>query len=597
MKGSPKVNRLDAARERDDGCLGNAGSGWSLIREIGVDYLPSAQERADRSLRFPVYAERGPDGTFLIVDDLSVGKYLAQSTRCKTVRIEADGTLLYDSSAAGMSDAYGCFVDGGRIALIGRSGSDLTIVSDTGAMDERIELSSFSKGMPRLIRWTWKKTFLIQFIIRTGQIDIVEISPSGQLIWYLPRHSTLDLGFPGSIELLKNDHLLLIDEFHHVALEVSRDGRVLWSHGRRDYPSRQLDCLANPKSVCDGGDGYRLVADTRNHRILRIAQDGSVDEIRTPGDSFCSPSFIGQSGDRGLLICDAGNRRVVEIDSGGRTIWQFGPALAKGRCFSFPRSVEIFEGGYLVADTANDRVLHVAAGGEPREICSRETAGLFWPRCVRSLASGSFLIADARNSRIIEVSREGEIMKELGAAEFPKDLELRDPHDVHLLETGHLLLVDATTQLVIECDWSAAIYRVIGGGDSAVSLRDPHSVQTLPNGHLLICDTLNNRIIRLDDDGLIVKEFEAFRGSSGLLRLRRPRHVDCSADGVMIVADSDNNRVAAATLQGDLLWEVDHIPGSPLSYIDQPRWVHAISTDEIVISDHHHHRIVHLGRG
>jgi hypothetical protein len=65
----------------------------------------------------------------------------------------------------------------------------------------------------------------------------------------------------------------------------------------------------------------------------------------------------------------------------------------------------------------------------------------------------------------------------------------------------------------------------------------------------------------------------------------------------MIVADSDNNRIAAATLEGDLNWEIDRIPDSPLPYIDQPRWVHAISNDEIVISDHRHHRIVHLRRG
>ncbi len=588
MKRASTANQLDAAHGRDH-------IHWSLVREIGIDYLPSAQRRSEHMLRFPVYAERGGDGSFLIVDDLSVGKYLTHSTLCRTIRVAADGTILYDSSDTGMPDGYGCLMDDGRIALIARAGAELTIVSERGAIEKRIDLSSFSKGLPRLIRWTWKKTFLIQFIIRTGQIDIVEITPRARLIWYLPRIPMLNIGFVGSIQLLRNDHLLLIDESHHVALELSRGGETVWTYGRRDHSSLALDCLANPKAICDASDGSRLIADTRNHRILRIAQGGTVDEVRAAEGNFCSPSFVTRSGDQQFLLCDAGNRRVIEIDAEGCTTWQYEPALATGTWFSFPRSVEIFQGGYLVADTAKNRVVHIS-GGEPRELCSRETSGLFWPRCARSLVSGSLLIADGRNSRIIEVSRTGEILRELGSTDVPQALELRDPHDVILLKNGHLMLVDPPANRVIECDWSGEIYRVVGGGDGPVELADPHSVQPLPHGHMLISDTRNNRIVRLDGNGRIVKIFEAFRDNTGYTRLFRPRHVEFAPDGSMVVADSDNNRIAAATPDGKSLWKLDRIPGSPLPYIDQPRWVHAPSKDEILISDHRHHRIIHLRR-
>ena len=588
MKKASTANQLDPAQEGGE-------AHWSLVREVGIEYLPSAQQSSDDMLRFPVYAERGADGTYLIVDDLSIGKYLTHSTRCRTVRVNADGAVLFDSSEFGKPDGYGCFMDNGRIALIARSGSELTIVSNGGAVEKKIDLSSFSKGLPRLVRWTWKNTFLIAFLIRTGHIDIIEITPSARLVWYMPRSRTLEIGFVGSIELLRNDHVLLIDELHHVALEISRSGRTVWAYGRRDRPSLALDCLANPKAVCDGGDGSRLIADTRNHRILRIATDGSVGELRAADANFCSPSFVARSGDQRFLLCDAGNRRVIEINAAGLTTWQYGPGLGNGRWFSFPRSVEIFEGGYLVADTANDRVVHMS-GGEPRELCSKATSDLFWPRCARSLVSGSLLIADGRNSRIIEVSRDGAILKELGSTDVPPDLELRDPHDVTVLESGHLMLVDPPANRVIECSWSGEIYRVLGGGDGSVELSDPHSVQPLPDGHVLISDTRNNRIIRLDKKGSVVKIFEAFRSDSGFLRFFRPRHVELAPDGSMVVADSDNNRISAATLNGELLWTLTQIPESPLPYINQPRWVHAPSSDEILISDHHHHRIVHLRR-
>jgi hypothetical protein len=69
-----------------------------------------------------------------------------------------------------------------------------------------------------------------------------------------------------------------------------------------------------------------------------------------------------------------------------------------------------------------------------------------------------------------------------------------------------------------------------------------------------------------------------------------------AGDGVLLIADSDNNRILASTLEGEYLWVLSSIPDSRLSSLDQPRWVHAISTNELVVSDHRHHRILHLRR-
>jgi hypothetical protein len=392
---------------------------------------------------------------------------------------------------------------------------------------------------------------------------------------------------------LRNNHLLVADEFHHMVMELSRDGHALWSYGRRDYPSFEAGCLANPKAACGTGEGSRLIADTHNHRVLHVSPDGLVDEIRTQDGDLCSPTFVKYLGNRNLLICDGGNRRVLQIDEHGHTVWQYGQTLGRSRSFSFPRSVQLLEQSYLVADTANNRVVEVGDGGI-RNVCTRESSGLFWPRCARRLASGSYLIADARNSRIIEVSRQGKIIKELGKADLPRDIGLRDPHDVRLLKNGHLLLVDASANVVLECDWSGKIYRIVGGPDGHLTLSDPHSAQGLADGHTLICDTLNNRVIQIDEAGAVVLELEALRAGDEYLRLFRPRYVEYAPDGTIVIADSDNNRILAASLAGELLWELKHIPDSPLKSIHRPRWVHAISRNELIVSDHLNHRIIHL---
>jgi hypothetical protein len=172
---------------------------------------------------------------------------------------------------------------------------------------------------------------------------------------------------------------------------------------------------------------------------------------------------------------------------------------------------------------------------------------------------------------------------------------LGDPHDVRQLDNGRLLVVDAARNLVIEADWLGQVYWAAGDQDR-IALNDPHSAQRLPTGDILICDTGNSRLIRMDSGGKIVHTLETIRAPSHRFRLIRPRYCEVAGDGVLLIADSDNNRILASTLEGEYLWVLSSIPDSRLSSLDQPRWVHAISTNELVVSDHRHHRILHLRR-
>jgi len=89
---------------------------------------------------------------------------------------------------------------------------------------------------------------------------------------------------------------------------------------------------------------------------------------------------------------------VLELDADRHVAWQFGDATVERHRFSFPRSVECSEPEtYLVADTANDRVVQVRQG-EMDVWPTPGAAQLFWPRCARLTATGTLVVADGRNS-------------------------------------------------------------------------------------------------------------------------------------------------------------------------------------------------------
>jgi len=567
---------------------------WTLINEFGLDYAPAVPDHPAESLAYPSLVERAADQTYLIVDELFFSKYASITAECRTIRVDRSGRLLYDSHHAGIHDGYGCQMDDGQMALLQRTRWRLLVLSASGAVSDVIDLTTVSKGMPRLVTWTWRKTFLIAFSRGVGRIEIAEIDRHGRLLWCLPQREPV-LGFAGSIQLLPNGHVLVSDEFHHVAAELDHDGSWVWQFGTRGHSASAALCLSNPKAIRQADDGSRVIADTRNHRVIHLDVHGHIVHIEPASGSWSSPSFASKAPDGHFLVCDAGNKRVVELDPSGEVVWQYGHPIAERRWLSFPRSVTITDSGsYLVADTANNRVVEVC-NGAVRVCALTDGTELFWPRCVRKLSSGHYLIADGRNSRILEVSATGKVCRELRCLRLGGQVPLGDPHDVRQLDNGRLLVVDAASNLVIETDWLGQVYWAAGDQDGIV-LNDPHSAQRLPTGDTLICDTGNSRLIRVDDSGKIVHTLETIRAASHRFRLIRPRYCEVAGDGVLVIADSDNNRILASTLEGEYLWVLSSIPDSRLPSLDQPRWIHAISTNELIVSDHRHHRILHLRR-
>ena len=132
---------------------------WSLISEIGLEYAPSGGSSGDVQLNYPAFAERGKDGRYLIVDEIGLEKSVSSRVECRTLLVDADHSIIYDTASQGIDDGYGCIVDDGLIALLRRSKWELTVVEEKGSLVDKIDVSYFSKWSPRIVTWTRNKTW------------------------------------------------------------------------------------------------------------------------------------------------------------------------------------------------------------------------------------------------------------------------------------------------------------------------------------------------------------------------------------------------------------------------------------------------------
>jgi len=566
---------------------------WQVTREIGIHYaLPRGSTSA--TLRYPILAERGTDGSTLIVDKLGVEKSLPFWMEYRTLRIAPDGRVIYDSHAHGIHDGYGCLTSDGGIALLRVSRWEVVLLSDTGRTIRTLSLAAFAKQPPMVIAATDRDSLLLAFVDRLFEVEIVEMGLDGSLLWYLPA-SGIRFGCPASLQRLPNGNLLVADEFCSTVTEVDPDGAIIWLFGKRKDPAKRPDRLSNPHFAQALPDQQRLIADTRNHRVIAIRDLQIADTIEPRDTELCCPTSAMRLRNGGHLICDAGNARVLELDQDRHVVWQFGDAIVERHCFSFPRSAEYCgPEGYVVADTANDRVIQLRQH-EIRVWPTPGTAQLFWPRCARLTSAGSLLIADGRNSRVVELSSTGEILNELHQLQIEGGLPLHDPHDVRLLPDGSLLLVDASLDLVAVVSWSGQVLWSAGRG-SGPELSDPHSAQNYDNDSVLICDTGNSRVLQVDRSGRVVNDLRMLRCGSVRYRFHRPRYAEIAADGAWLIVDTGNNRILGANADGERAWELSQLPDSPIPWLNQPRWAHRINQDELLITDHLHHRVVHLRR-
>jgi hypothetical protein len=191
------------------------------------------------------------------------------------------------------------------------------------------------------------------------------------------------------------------------------------------------------------------------------------------------------------------------------------------------------DGGFLIADNLNHRVRRVSPAGTITTVAGVGTAGfsgdggsatdaqLNQPQGVAVTADGGFLIADSSNQRVRRVSPGGTIttVAGTGALGFSGDggpataADIGNPQGVAVTADGSFLIADSDNQRVRHVSPAGTITTVAGTGTegfsgdggpaTAAELAFPSGVAVTAEGGFLITDFDNHRVRRVSPAGTI----------------------------------------------------------------------------------------------
>ncbi len=174
---------------------------------------------------------------------------------------------------------------------------------------------------------------------------------------------------PRDVAAAPDGTLYVADSLNHRILHLNQDGTLLNAWGEfaaSDYNTNQIapgGGFNEPWGLAVGPDGSVYVADTWNNRIQKFSADG--DFLTTWGQfgaaesryHFWGPRGVAVDGQGRVYVTDTGNKRVVIFDSDGEALAAVGgTGLGVGQ-FDEPVGIAVDERGRVyVADTWNKRV-------------------------------------------------------------------------------------------------------------------------------------------------------------------------------------------------------------------------------------------------
>jgi hypothetical protein len=305
-----------------------------------------------------------------------------------------------------------------------------------------------------------------------------------------------------------------------------------------------------PVAVVAHPAGGYLIADQVNHRVRRVAADGTIITVAGNGTAGFSgdggpataaqlnaPSGLAVAADTSILIADANNDRVrrvapggtiTTVAGGGGALGDGGPATSAQLLFPYAIAVQP-DGGYLIASTDQHRIRRVSPGGVITTVAgtgaaafsgdggTATAAALNKPQDVTATADGGFLIADTFNERVRKVSAGGTITTVAGdgvggfAGDGGPATAARLSRPIHLAATADGFLVADQLNHRVRRVAGATITTVAGDGTAAFldaadarsgRLDRPAGVAVDAAGDILIADAFNHRIRRIDVPGL-----------------------------------------------------------------------------------------------
>lgn len=273
--------------------------------------------------------------------------------------------------------------------------------------------------------------------------------------------------------------------------------------------------LTAPRGLAVDPAGRLLASDTVGNRIETFAagSEAFAGQWTAAGGhaaSFNTPAGIAVDPRGVLYVADIANARLVQLWGDGTFLSEIaGPAGIGGAQLSGAGSVAVASGPdeTFLADTGHNRVLvygpegtlrarwgagggNGAAGSGPGEFDH--------PAAAAVEGNGTAYVADTANNRIVKLSAGGEVLSTWGSR-GTVDGRFHTPNALALDATGNVYVLDSENNRVQVFDGDGHFLTKWGQRGSGFGFfSQPGAIAIGCNGSVYVADTNNNRIERFD---------------------------------------------------------------------------------------------------
>jgi predicted membrane-bound mannosyltransferase/DNA-binding beta-propeller fold protein YncE len=280
---------------------------------------------------------------------------------------------------------------------------------------------------------------------------------------------TISLNGPRALAFAEDGTFYVADSRNHRVLHLDQQGNVLheWGSFADGVSIETADGTFNePWGIAVGPDGSVYVTDTWNHRIEKFTSTGQF--IRTWGyfgqgeapDAFYGPRGLAVDGLGRVYVTDTGNKRIVVFDADGNFITQFGGAGFDPGLFDEPVGITIDRNGTVyVVDTWNQRIQ-------------------------------TFLPVDDGITLSFVPGQQWDVYGWFGQS-------LENKPYIAVNDALHVFITDPESYRVIEFDSSGTVVRTWGEyGEGLSNFGLASGIAFDPEGHVWVTDGVFNRILR-----------------------------------------------------------------------------------------------------
>ena len=247
------------------------------------------------------------------------------------------------------------------------------------------------------------------------------------------------------------------------------------------------------------------------------------------------PSGVAADASGNLYIADRDNHRVRRVASDG-TITTLAPAVA----WSAPSGVSVDAAGNIyVVDTGLKQVLRISPAGSLQPIAQKLLTA---PVSAIADTLGNIYIADAGHIRLVDAA----------GAVSTLVVNLAGPHGLALDGAGHLFFTEQDGARVQRLDLVSGSFTQLGAGAWSI----PRGIAVNAAGEVFVADTGRQEIVRVDSAGEVMAVagmpaagFSGDGGNADSAQLNFPWDVAIGPGGVLYVSDLENNRIRLLTPQ------------------------------------------------